>query len=133
MKQTSSAGGIIVRNGRIVLVNQAGKSWSFPKGHVERGETLLTAARREIREECGLVKIELVKELAPYKRIGRKNGKKELKSLHFFLFTTKEEKLKPIDKTITEARWVDNNKVAELLTNSVDREFFLHVKKEIAF
>jgi len=131
MKQTSSAGGIIVRNGRIVLVNQAGKSWSFPKGHVERGETLLTAARREIREECGLVKIELVKELAPYKRVGRKNGKKEMKSLHFFLFTAKEEKLKPIDKAITEARWVDIDKVAEILTNEKDKEFFLRIKSVI--
>ncbi|HLC68177.1 MAG TPA: NUDIX domain-containing protein, partial [archaeon] len=123
--------GIIVRNGRIVLVNQAGKSWSFPKGHVERGETLLTAARREIREECGLVKIELVKELAPYKRVGRKNGKKEMKSLHFFLFTAKEEKLKPIDKAITEARWVDIDKVAEILTNEKDKEFFLRIKSVI--
>jgi len=131
MKQTSSAGGIIVRNGRIVLVNQAGKSWSFPKGHVERGETLLTAARREIREECGLVKIELVKELAPYKRVGRKNGKKEMKSLHFFLFTAKEEKLKPIDKAITEARWVDIDNVAEILTNEKDKEFFLRIKSVI--
>ncbi len=28
-------------------------AWSFPKGHVELGEELLTAARREFKEETG--------------------------------------------------------------------------------
>ena len=42
----------------IVLVRRAiepgyGK-WVFPGGYVDRGEEVLTAARREAREECGL-------------------------------------------------------------------------------
>ena len=33
---------------------QAGGHWSFPKGHVEEGETPLETARRELFEETGI-------------------------------------------------------------------------------
>ena len=53
--------------------------------------------------------------------------------MHFFLFTTKEDALKPLDKVITDARWVAINEVVKLLTNQKDREFFLSIKEKIAF
>jgi len=48
-----------------------------------------------------------------------------------FLFETIEEKLKPIDPTNPEARWVEKDKVADLLTHKKDKEFFLSVLGEI--
>ena len=50
-----------------------------------------------------------------------------------FLFKTSEGKniLKPIDPDNPEARWVDKEKVASLLTHPKDREFFLKIKGEI--
>ena len=58
-----AVGTVIRTESGIVLVRRAiepgyGK-WVFPGGYVDRGEDLLSAARREAREECGLdVRIE---------------------------------------------------------------------------
>lgn len=129
MKQTQSAGGIVVNgNGQVVVVNQKGTSWSLPKGHIEPGEDALAAARREIYEESGISKLKLIKELGSYQRykIGA-NGDDdaaELKIIFMFLFTTNEIELRPVDPDNPEAVWVDKEQVAALLTHPKDKEFF---------
>ncbi len=56
-----AAGGLVVRRGdddvvRVVLVHRPRyDDWSFPKGKQRRGETLLGAALREVREETGFL------------------------------------------------------------------------------
>ena len=58
-----SAGGIVVRDGRILLVRHARKgTWGLPKGRVEEGEALEAAALREVLEEDA-VKAELGEKL----------------------------------------------------------------------
>jgi 8-oxo-dGTP diphosphatase len=51
-------GGVVVQDGRALIVKRAHEprkgEWSLPGGIVELGETLVDAARREIKEETGL-------------------------------------------------------------------------------
>lgn len=53
-----SAGGVIIEEGRVLLIqmhNLEGRDvWTFPKGHIETGETAEAAALREVAEETGL-------------------------------------------------------------------------------
>jgi 8-oxo-dGTP diphosphatase len=50
-----SAGGVVVRDGRVPLVHRGRyDDWSLPKGKLEPGETWEQAALREVREETGL-------------------------------------------------------------------------------
>lgn len=50
----------VVRRGDQVLLAQRSRGgyvgkWGFPGGHVERGETIVEAGMRELREETGVV------------------------------------------------------------------------------
>ena len=135
--ETKSAGGIVINgNGDVLVVNQKRTSWSLPKGHIEKGEDAISAAKREIYEESGITDLKLVKELGSYKRykIGKSGIDEdisELKTIVMFLFRTNEINLTPVDSENPEARWVPKGKVAALLTHPKDKEFFLKVSKEI--
>ena len=52
-----AAGGVILENGRVLVIQMRTLSgalvWTFPKGHLEPGETPEAAAVREVAEETG--------------------------------------------------------------------------------
>src|SRR5262249_49786260 len=132
MKQTKSAGGVVIGpGGNILVVNQHGTSWSLPKGHPEPGEDLLAAARREIYEESGLTELEYVRELGSYQRHRltefNTDDVTELKTIPMFLFRTPQAQLRPVDPGNPEALWVAKGEVAKILTHRKDKEFFLSV------
>lgn len=130
MNKSESAGGIVIdTRGRVLVVSQHGTSWSLPKGHIEEGEDRLAAARREIREESGVTRLELLADLGSYSRYkisaGGGDDHSELKTIHLFLFRTDEEHLRPVDPENPEALWVEPRDVPALLTHPADREFFI--------
>ncbi len=57
MATKTTSCGVIVTDGKRLLLGHASRSprWDIPKGGVEPGETFAAAARRELREETGLV------------------------------------------------------------------------------
>ena len=59
-----TAGGIVFRRGKegieILLIQDAKDRWTIPKGHIEDGETAQQTARREIGEEAGLKKVDVL-------------------------------------------------------------------------
>ncbi len=127
---TTSAGGVVINpRGEVLVVNQRGNSWSLPKGHMDPGEDLLTAARREIYEESGVADLDYVAGLGSYQRarIGKHGGESpdEMKTLHFFLFTTTQLALRPRDKDNPEARWMTLEQAGAMLTHPKDRDFLV--------
>ena len=132
---TYSAGGVVLNpKGQVLVVNQNGNSWSLPKGHIDEGEGPIEAAKREIYEESGVDSVEYVKDLGSYKRhkisLSGQDDPSELKNIHIFLFKTQRKLLKPLDPQNPEARWVDKDKVAGLLTHLKDKAFFEKVLKK---
>ncbi len=96
-----SAGAVIFRKtkeGReYLLIKHAPPyhHWDFPKGHIEKGEKTEEAVRREIKEETGISKIEIIpgfKETIRY--FVKYTGEKALKFVAYFLAKTNEKKIK---------------------------------------
>ena len=73
-KVVRSSGAVVFRRtdrGVRLLVLRAYKNWDFPKGLVENAEDMLSAAKREVKEETGLTDVdypfgEEYKETLPY-------------------------------------------------------------------
>ena len=90
-----SAGVVVYResadDGRVfLLLLSAHGAWEFPKGKLEAGETILEAARRELREESGLSDVAVADGFARHIRYGfrgrgRHRGRLVDKTVHYVL------------------------------------------------
>lgn len=117
-----SCGGIIFyktkQNTKILLVkNNNGRYWSFPKGHIEDGETEQETAVREIKEETGL-DVTLVRgfrEISEYCPFG-----KIRKRVVFFLARAFTDNVKIQEEEIDSFIWVDLQQARKLCTYDND-------------
>jgi 8-oxo-dGTP pyrophosphatase MutT (NUDIX family) len=89
MTQEFSAGCIAFRQieGRAQLAFMLDRfgCWTFPKGHLEAGESAFAAARRELTEELGLTPTELVTHLGNSSHDFQKEGCSISKRTEWFL------------------------------------------------
>lgn len=84
--------------------------WDFPKGHIEKGEKPIIAAKRELKEETGLVDIYPIKGFKEkIKYFFNFKNEKILKFVVFFLAETKKEKIK-ISNEHTGYKWLSFEK-----------------------
>jgi len=99
--ERDSAGGIVIRyefGVPLVALTREGPyaDYILPKGHIEAGETLEQTARREIMEEAGIARLDLVRFLGVRSRLDFR--KRFWVHVHYFLFTTTQVDGRPTDK-----------------------------------
>ena len=95
-----SSGGVVVRveGGRVMVALIREKSFEeyvLPKGHVDAGESVEEAARREIQEEAGFTELELVRSMGVLERMNY--HRTEWKTTHYFLYRTEQVAVVPTD------------------------------------
>src|SRR4051812_23124231 len=116
-----AAGGVMARkdDGRRVAVIHRPKymDWSLPKGKLERGESWLEAALREVEEETGYTARPLT-ELPSVSYMDRK-GRRKL--VRYWLMEPVQGAFRPHGE-VDELRWVTKEEAEQLLTYPHDRE-----------
>jgi 8-oxo-dGTP diphosphatase len=127
----TSAGGVVIRGERgreqVVAIVPVQRSpggervLGLPKGHIDRGETELAAAVREVREEAGVVTEPLAK-LGEVRYFYRREGRTIPKSVTFFLLRYRSGETSEHDHEIEDARWLDLRDALGELTYAGERE-----------
>lgn len=104
----TAAGGVVLdRQGKILWIFRRGK-WDLPKGKADEGETAEQTAVREVREECGIQHLRVIRHLGDTYHIYPINkGKKAVfKTTHWFLMETHDTVFTPqTEEEITEIRF----------------------------
>jgi 8-oxo-dGTP pyrophosphatase MutT (NUDIX family) len=126
-REEVSAGGVVVRRDDdrmlFLLIRDSYRNWGFPKGHVEDGEEPATAALREVKEETGIVQLELRSELQTIDWYFRFRGRLIHKVCHFYLMETVRAHTSPQrSEGITACRWEPYDRATELISYENARE-----------
>ncbi len=102
----------------LLIRHRRGGHWSFPKGHVEDGESEEQTALREIREETGLV-VTLCKDFRHSVEYSPKPNVK--KQVVYFLGRAEDERLVRQEEEISDLKWMKSQEAQSAVTFKNDR------------
>ncbi len=120
-----AAGALVLAAGTrdlLLLHHRAEDRWCFPKGHVDPGESLEGAARREVAEESGLDHVSLEGEIleVSYRFYRPERRENVHKTTVYFLGRTMDRTL-TLEPTFDRAQWVRLDEAAPMMPYDTDR------------
>lgn len=131
MKFEKSCGAIIFRKENNIietlLIRMIGGHWSYPKGHVEKDETEVETALREIKEETNL---EVIIDTR-FREITTYSPKPDvLKDVIYFIGFAKTTNVLVQETEVSEYMWIDIKDAINYITFDEDKKIF---KKALRF
>jgi ADP-ribose pyrophosphatase YjhB (NUDIX family) len=130
-----SAGGVVVDEGRVLMVRVRNLRnqlvWTFPKGHVEEGETAREAAVREVEEETGY-KVRILGPIFTARYRFQRAGRAVQKRVEWFWMRPGARLGKPDEAEIHGVRWVALRNAEELIRYPSDHDLVERTKRRFA-
>jgi len=121
-----SAGAIVFRREgekiKYLLIKYGWGHWEFPRGGIEKGESLEETAKREIKEEVGIRDIQFISGFKEWiKFFFKLNGENIMKIATFLLAETKTEKI-TLSREHEDYKWLEYKEALNLLTFKNSKE-----------
>lgn len=127
MKHEKSCGALVIRrdpkDGKpyiLMIRHKAGGHRSFPKGHMEKGETEVMTAMREVLEETA-VRIFLTPDNGFRRTVHYNPMPGVKKEVVYFLTETDQAEIHPREGEIAEVEWIPLCDAEKVLTHENDR------------
>ncbi len=130
MRREFSAGGVLFKDGEVLLIKNPSGAWSFPKGNIEKGERPEETAVREVLEETG-VKGEIIDYIGEISYWYYFEGEKTFKTVKYYLMRYLEGEPKP-SWEVQDARFFPVEEAKKLLKYKGDKEIFEKALKKLS-
>ena len=126
-EREKSCGCIIINKNKVLLIKQTKGHWGFPKGHIEKDETEIETAIREVKEETNLdVEIDANKRYT----MEYVTDKGTLKQVVLFIAKCTGGEIKAQECEVNDIKWLDFDEAMQTITYDNTRELFKKILKE---
>jgi mutator protein MutT len=126
-----SAGGIVLDGDRLLMVKvqnlEGEERWTFPKGHIEKGETAEEAALREVEEETGY-RCQIGERFERVQYYFQRKGELTKKTVAWFLMKPLEKTGHPDAEEILETAWVSMEEANQRASYKSDKKLLAKLK-----
>tara|TARA_A100001037_G_C15103737_1_gene615299 strand:- start:868 stop:1344 length:477 start_codon:yes stop_codon:yes gene_type:complete len=115
-----AAGGLVYNSQGDLLMIFRNNKWDLPKGKLEGSEDIQECAIREVKEECGLTNLSIVKELKKTYHTYKIKKQPILKVTTWYQMTCRNSQnlIPQIEEGITEVSWIKKEHLSEKIRNS---------------
>ena len=115
-KFVQAAGGAVTdQYGRLLVIRRKGRL-DLPKGKVDGDETIDAGAVREVKEECGLERVELARPLTITWHTYERKGRRWLKRTDWYLMqaSSRQRTVPEAEEFIEEVMWLKRDEVRDM-------------------
>lgn len=117
-KVVKAGGGVVMKRDKVLMIYRLGR-WDLPKGKLERDETSMVGALREVTEECSVSVMADVKLCSTWHTY-TDGGRKSIKKTTWYLMHCQDDALmKPqLEEGIEDLRWMSETELDQAVKNS---------------
>ncbi len=117
-KVVKAGGGLVLKKGKVLMIYRLGR-WDLPKGKLEKEETPVQGALREVAEECN-VKVTADEKLCSTWHTYTDGGRRSIKKTTWFIMQCHDDALmKPQhEEGIEDLRWMNPAELDKAIQNS---------------